>query len=127
MNEHHYIQTESQLWTVGTGDPGRLIDTKDGIYRYSNGGNFNSESDHDTPEKAAARVAYLNGKNVNTEPYRMLLDFDTTCKKCGEPMVWITTGNAYLPSFHYCGCSYPTFELFQDGVGDVPSFARSGA
>lgn len=44
-----YIQTEGgldQLWTVG-------------FYRPD--GRWEPESDHDTPESAAARVRYLNG------------------------------------------------------------------
>ena len=41
-----YIQTEKHLWTVGFYDPA---------------GKWHSESDHGSPEEAAARVAYLNG------------------------------------------------------------------
>jgi hypothetical protein len=41
-----YIQSEPGLWTVGFYDPN---------------GNWQPESDHDSPEKAAERVAYLNG------------------------------------------------------------------
>lgn len=73
MNEYHYIQTESQLWTVGTGDPGRFIGVTDGMYRYSNAGNFNPESDHDTPKEAAARVAFLNGGSAH-QAYHQELD-----------------------------------------------------
>jgi hypothetical protein len=47
---HHmswvYIKSEPGLWTVG-------------FYRPD--GRFMPESDHDSPDKAAARVAYLNG------------------------------------------------------------------
>ena len=42
-----YIQSERCLWTVGFYDPK---------------GNWVAESDWDTPEKAATRVHYLNGK-----------------------------------------------------------------
>lgn len=42
-----YFNSEPGLWTVGTHD----------------GGRWESESDHNTPEKAAARVHYLNGGN----------------------------------------------------------------
>jgi hypothetical protein len=41
-----YIQSEPRLWTVGF---------------YSPDGTFHPESDHDSPEKAAIRVHYLNG------------------------------------------------------------------
>ena len=41
-----YIRSERHLWTVGFYDP-------DGMWH--------SESDHGTPEEAAARVHYLNG------------------------------------------------------------------
>lgn len=42
-----YIRTEKHLWTVGHYDPR---------------GKFIPESDHETKEQAADRVAYLNGK-----------------------------------------------------------------
>jgi hypothetical protein len=42
-----YIQSERYLWTVGFYDPE---------------GNWIAESDWDTPEKAAERVHYLNGR-----------------------------------------------------------------
>ena len=46
-----YLKSEPQLWTVGFYDPS---------------GKWHSESDHDTKEEAAKRVAYLNGKS---DPY----------------------------------------------------------
>lgn len=52
---HTYINSESGLWTVGTYD----------------GGRWEAESDHDTPEKAAAHVHYLNGGNP---AYDLLVD-----------------------------------------------------
>jgi hypothetical protein len=48
MPEYHYIQSEPGLWTVGTGTPGK-------------NGDWEPESDHGSPEKAAARVSFLNG------------------------------------------------------------------
>lgn len=42
-----YIQSEKYLWTVGFYDPK---------------GKWIPESDHDTREEAARRVAWLNGK-----------------------------------------------------------------
>jgi hypothetical protein len=48
MSEYHYIQSEPGLWTVGTGTPGK-------------GGDWEPESDHESPEAAAERVRYLNG------------------------------------------------------------------
>lgn len=41
-----YIQTEHNLWTVGF---------------YSPDGEWHSDSDHESKEKAAERVRYLNG------------------------------------------------------------------
>lgn len=41
-----YIKSESQLWTVGFYEPS---------------GKWRAESDHDTQESAANRVAFLNG------------------------------------------------------------------
>ncbi|MBU1080882.1 MAG: hypothetical protein KKB59_10390 [Spirochaetes bacterium] len=41
-----YIQSEPSLWTVGF---------------YKPDGKFEPESDHETAEAAAERVAYLNG------------------------------------------------------------------
>lgn len=42
-----YVKSKGeQLWTVGFYEPS---------------GQWHAESDHDTPEKAAARVNYLNG------------------------------------------------------------------
>lgn len=41
-----YIRSEPRLWTVGFYEPD---------------GKFVSESDHRTPQRAAARVHYLNG------------------------------------------------------------------
>jgi hypothetical protein len=46
-NMYVYIQTEPRLWTVGFYDPD---------------GKWIPESDHDSREKAAERVHYLNGK-----------------------------------------------------------------
>ncbi len=46
---YHYIQYEPGLWTVGIGRP--KIDWK-------------PESDHNTRESAAERVAFLNGGSV---------------------------------------------------------------
>ena len=44
-----YIQSEKQLWTVGF---------------YAPSGEWQSESDHGTPEEAAKRVAWLNGSGT---------------------------------------------------------------
>lgn len=43
-----YIKSEPGLWTVGF---------------YTPGGQWIPESDHDDPEKAAQRVAWLNGNS----------------------------------------------------------------
>jgi len=42
-----YIRIEKELWTVGFFDPDKK---------------FVSESDHCTPDAAAERVSYLNGR-----------------------------------------------------------------
>jgi hypothetical protein len=44
-----YIKSEPLLYTVGFYDPS---------------GKWHSESDHDSKDEAAARVAYLNGKSA---------------------------------------------------------------
>jgi len=46
VNGYVYIRSEPRLWTVGFYDPN---------------GEWVAESDHDSAEKAAARVAWLNG------------------------------------------------------------------
>lgn len=50
MSTWIYKQTEPRLWTVGT-----MWRTQDGVDR------LDPESDHGTPEEAAARVRFLNG------------------------------------------------------------------
>lgn len=47
-----YKQTEPSLWTVGHYDPS---------------GKWHPESDHGSPEEAAARVHHLNGGRTETE------------------------------------------------------------
>ena len=47
-----YIQTESELWTVGFYDPQ---------------GKWHTDSDHSNPKEAAKRVAWLNGSNIPEE------------------------------------------------------------
>lgn len=42
-----YVQSEEQLWTVGTGEPGT--------------NSWRPESDHGSDDDAARRVAWLNG------------------------------------------------------------------
>ena len=61
-------------------------------------------------------------KNI---PYKQVLDFQTICERCGKETILITSENPQLPTFHFCGCRAPTFELIQDGVGKVPSFAQA--
>jgi len=46
MTQYVYQSFEKGLWTVGFYDPQ---------------GNWHPESDHETPDRAAARVAYLHG------------------------------------------------------------------
>lgn len=49
-----YIRSEPGLWTVGHHAPGGMGPNRD----------FHPESDHRSPEEAAARVHYLNGGNA---------------------------------------------------------------
>lgn len=60
-----YIRSEPRLWTVGYYDPS---------------GKFEPESDHDTPEKAAKRVRYLNGgrDEPSGQDIRAAIDFGRT-------------------------------------------------
>lgn len=51
MNTWVYIKTEPQLWTVGFYDPH---------------GEYQTDSDHSSPQAAAARVHYLNGGRDET-------------------------------------------------------------
>lgn len=53
-----YKQTEPRLWTVGTYD----------------GGEWEPESDHDSPEAAAARVHYLNGGSIEDNAICAVVD-----------------------------------------------------
>lgn len=55
-----YQKTERNLWTVGYYTP--LPAT------------WVSESDHDSPEKAAARVRFLNGGNTGSQIVAQLLE-----------------------------------------------------
>lgn len=54
-DNYHYIESEPGLWTVGTGTP-----------RAQGGTDWIPESDHTSPDKAAARVHYLNGGTDNS-------------------------------------------------------------
>lgn len=61
-----------------------------------------------------------------TDVYRMILDWDRPCPKCdAEGTILIKSDNPELPTFHFCGCGYPTFEITQDNVGEVPSFSQA--
>lgn len=63
-----YIKSEPHLWTVGF---------------YSPDGKWNSESDWDSKDDAAKRVAYLNGKSSDTYPDTEA-DGYVFCGKCGK-------------------------------------------
>lgn len=58
-----YKQTEAQIWTVG---------------HYTPDGAWEPESDHVSPEEAAARVHYLNGGSLAFSIIRSPLPFPTT-------------------------------------------------
>lgn len=63
---------------------------------------------------------------LKSVPYRMVLDFDRPCPKCKHvATILITSDHPDLPSFHFCSCERPTFTLYQDEVGEIPSFARA--
>jgi hypothetical protein len=55
---YYYRSFEPGLWTVGTDD----------------GGRFTPESDHDSPQEAAARVAELNGNGNPAALLRLAAD-----------------------------------------------------
>lgn len=65
-----YIKSEPGLWTVGYYDPS---------------GNWQSDSDHDSPHGAAERVAYLNGNMSEGYP-GIAHDFET-CKRQNQQLV----------------------------------------
>lgn len=52
MNQYVYVRNEPGLYTVGF---------------YKPNGDWVSESDHGTSKEAAARTAYLNGRNPSLE------------------------------------------------------------
>jgi hypothetical protein len=71
-----YMKTEPSLWTVGW-----FADNK-----------WHSESDHDSPEKAAARVHYLHGGSqakllaaLRTADTRIVQLCDMVCHLSGNP------------------------------------------
>lgn len=55
--------------------------------------------------------------------YRQVLDFSVECPHCNRPMILITSDDRGLPTFHLCTCR-TVINIVQDGVGEVPSFAR---
>ena len=84
-----YEKSEPNLWTVGF---------------YNPEGKWVSESDHDSPEEAAKRVNYLNGKRVPQKPviwfedepkeYRCQCRVKLTagqkyCSGCGAEQNWV--------------------------------------
>jgi len=68
MSNYFYIQSEPGLWTVGTGDP-------------KTSSQWFPESDHESPEKAAKRVAFLND-GVEMKDYEALAKY--SAKRIGE-------------------------------------------
>jgi len=65
-----YIRSEPGLWTVGF---------------YSPDGEWHPESDHESIEEAAARVAWLNGQMINSEKDAKTVkgEYDEKiCKEC---------------------------------------------
>ncbi len=52
MSPWLYLQSEPHLWTVGFYDPA---------------GRWHAESDHASPDEAAARVHYLNGRRIDAD------------------------------------------------------------
>lgn len=70
MTAYVYKRTEPQLWTVGF---------------YSPSGEWNTDSDHDSKDQAAQRVAWLNGSvTVPGECPECDLDHPWACVQCGE-------------------------------------------
>lgn len=50
--QYVYVKSEPGIWTVGFYDPS---------------GKWHSDSDHDSKQEAASRVAWLNGHEKNSE------------------------------------------------------------
>jgi hypothetical protein len=73
-NQWIYIKTEPALWSVG---------------HYNPNGEFIAESDWTTPDKAAARINYLNGgTGTDRDAYRKLvqlvIDYKDTWEDSGQ-------------------------------------------
>lgn len=68
-----YIQSEKPGWSPHRNDPNRVWLTGSlwTVGFYSPDGKWNPESDHESPEKAAERVHYLNGGAESENPYIM--------------------------------------------------------
>jgi len=64
QNPWVYIRSEPSLWTVGFYEPN---------------GKWNPESDHSTPEKAAARVRHLSGAREHEVELKLVLDAAKAC------------------------------------------------
>jgi hypothetical protein len=57
--------------------------------------------------------------------YKQILDYERECEFCREPMILLTDGDTASPTFHTCTCQYPRPHIIQDGIGEIPSFARA--
>jgi GH24 family phage-related lysozyme (muramidase) len=86
MAEYHYIQSEPGLWTVGTGTPKK---------------DWEPESDHDTREAAAERVAFLNGGSAlpkeaiaNIQQIRGLVHENNVMRKALEEIAFGSFGKS---------------------------------
>lgn len=70
-------------------------------------------------------VSYCVKGMFEMEAYRQVLDFDSECEFCHKPLILLTNGDPTQPTFHMCMCQSSLPHIIQDGVGSIPSFARS--
>jgi len=78
-----YKQTEPGLWTVGF---------------YTPEGQWEPETDHDDPQRAAARVAYLNGGGARSG--------EVECADCGFVLAHMGAGFDHLEQTKHAGIRF---------------------
>jgi excinuclease UvrABC ATPase subunit len=104
MSEYFYIQSEPGLWTVGTGDP--KVSSQ-----------WFPESDHESPEAAAKRVAFLNG-NVEMKDSEALAKY--SAERIEQQAARIKELEAFVQKFSEnfgkCWCCEGTGT---DAIGDA--------
>jgi alkylhydroperoxidase family enzyme len=83
-----YVKSEESLWTVGFYDPG---------------GKWQSESDHDSKEAAASRVAWLNGSVDPVATARAILDADVKSDARAR-LALVESGDYFNARCFGCSC-----------------------